>query len=232
MKRFALFLLLLIASLFGFLLATFIFNAYFLPTISPPNHHMGWMDNLWNRMMWWSSPAQYNIPLYLWIVPVISVVVIVVAIFGLAYSVAFPEIKSTNLPSKGVSEIDASASSKPDALVETVNLSAQEAQVSPNNTVSKTEPMESGKEEFKVSRYDVVIKTLKSDERQVLEVLKSHNGTYLQKWIRKEAGLSRLKTHRIVAKLAERGIVTVRAYGNTNEVTLSSWLRPDSQETS
>ncbi|NWG09241.1 MAG: hypothetical protein HXX80_02845 [Nitrososphaerales archaeon] len=232
MKRFTLFLLLLIASLSGFLLATFIFNAYFVPTISPPNHHMGWMDNLWNRMMWWSSPAQYNVPPYLWIVPVISVVFIVVAIFGLAYSVAFPEIKSTNLPSKSMPEIGASASSKPDALVETANLSAQEVQVSPYNVAIKTEPKESGKEEFKVSQYDAVIKTLKPDERQVLEVLKSHNGTYLQKWIRKEAGLSRLKTHRIVARLVERGIVTVRVYGNTNEVTLSSWLRPDSQEPS
>jgi hypothetical protein len=232
MKRFTLFLLLLIASLSGFLLATLIFNTYFLSTISTPNHHVGWMDNLWNRMMWWSSPAQYDVPSYLWIVPIISIVVIVVAFFGLVYSVAFPEIKSTNLLTKSMPEIDAIASSKSDALVETTNLSAQEMQVSPHSTVPKTELMESGKEEFKASHYDAVMKTLKPDERQVLEVLKSHNGTYLQKLIKKEAGLSRLKTHRIIARLAERGIVTVRAYGNTNEVTLSNWLRPDSQEIS
>lgn len=70
-----------------------------------------------------------------------------------------------------------------------------------------------------------VSKTLTNDERKVFDVLVSHDGKYLQKYIRAETGLSRLKTHRIVARLAERGIVTLEKTGNTNEVHISSWLQ-------
>src|SRR3990172_9349769 len=56
--------------------------------------------------------------------------------------------------------------------------------------------------------FESVVKTLSEEERKIIEILKSHQGKYLQKYIRSEAGLSRLKTHRIVARLAERGIVT------------------------
>jgi uncharacterized membrane protein len=76
-----------------------------------------------------------------------------------------------------------------------------------------------------VTPYDSVSKTLTTEERKVLDVLISHNGKYLQKYIRAETGLSRLKTHRIVSRLAERGIVTLERSGNTNEVHLSSWLQ-------
>ncbi|MGQ9468597.1 MAG: helix-turn-helix transcriptional regulator [Nitrososphaerales archaeon] len=79
------------------------------------------------------------------------------------------------------------------------------------------------------SSYDTILKTLKPDERLVLEVLRKHDGKYLQKWIRKETGLTRLKTHRIIARLAERGIVTVKTHGNTNEVALSSWIKPNNE---
>jgi hypothetical protein len=75
-----------------------------------------------------------------------------------------------------------------------------------------------------MSSYDSVLKTLNDDERKVLTVLKEHNGKYLQKYIRHEAKLSRLKTHRILARFAQRGIVTLQKTGNTNEVTLAEWL--------
>lgn len=69
-----------------------------------------------------------------------------------------------------------------------------------------------------------VSKTLTLDEQKVLDVLVAHEGKYLQKYIRTETGLSRLKTHRIVSRLAERDIVTLEKIGNTNEVQISSWL--------
>jgi uncharacterized membrane protein len=72
--------------------------------------------------------------------------------------------------------------------------------------------------------YEAVIKTLTDEEQKVIQVLTVHDGKYLQKYIRKEAGLSRLKTHRILSRLADRGIVTLRKFGNTNEVLLSDWL--------
>jgi len=75
------------------------------------------------------------------------------------------------------------------------------------------------------SPYESVLKTLNEDERKVLDVLKRHNGKYLQKYIRHEAKLSRLKTHRVLARFAERGIVTLQKTGNTNEVTLAEWLK-------
>ena len=71
----------------------------------------------------------------------------------------------------------------------------------------------------------VVLRSLKPEERIVVEVLDAHGGTYLQKYVTRESGLSRLKTHRVVAALSERGIVHVEKYENTNEVTLVEWFR-------
>lgn len=77
----------------------------------------------------------------------------------------------------------------------------------------------------KSSAYESVLKTLNEEEHKILNVLKNHDGKYLQKYIRNEAKLSRLKTHRILARFAERGIVTLQKTGNTNEVALVDWLR-------
>jgi hypothetical protein len=69
-----------------------------------------------------------------------------------------------------------------------------------------------------------VLSTLKPDERKVVGAFKVHGGTYLQKFITRETSLSRLKTHRIVATLAERGIVLVGKQGSTNQVSLAKWF--------
>jgi uncharacterized membrane protein len=76
----------------------------------------------------------------------------------------------------------------------------------------------------------MVLRTLKPDERTVVEVLSLHGGAYLQKFISKESGLSRLKTHRVVAALSERGIVTAEKHGNTNQVTLVKWFHEGMRE--
>jgi hypothetical protein len=76
----------------------------------------------------------------------------------------------------------------------------------------------------------VVLKTLKPEERKVVGVLDAHGGTYLQKFITKEAGLSRLKTHRVIAALSERGIVHVEKQRNTNQVTLLKWFHDGMNE--
>jgi uncharacterized membrane protein len=72
---------------------------------------------------------------------------------------------------------------------------------------------------------EVILKTMTPEEQIVLNTLIAHQGKYLQKYVVKEAGLSRLKTHRIVARFAERGIVTVKPVGNTNEVTVQDWIK-------
>ena len=73
--------------------------------------------------------------------------------------------------------------------------------------------------------FESELKTLTNDERKVIEVLSAHNGRYLQKHIRNDTGLSRLETHRIVARLAEHGVVSLEKTGNTNTVLLANWLK-------
>jgi hypothetical protein len=76
-----------------------------------------------------------------------------------------------------------------------------------------------------VSAYESVSKTLTDDERKIITTLQAHNGKYLQKYIKAETGLSRLQTHRILARLADRGIVSLEKTGNTNQVLLADWLK-------
>ena len=73
--------------------------------------------------------------------------------------------------------------------------------------------------------YESVTKTLTDDERKIINVLNAHQGKYLQKYIKNETGLSRLQTHRIIARLADRGIVSLEKTGNTNQVNLANWLQ-------
>ncbi|HEX9261740.1 MAG TPA: hypothetical protein VF893_04355 [Candidatus Bathyarchaeia archaeon] len=94
-------------------------------------------------------------------------------------------------------------------------------------TICEQVPQVNGKKEQEIpcTPFESVVKTLSADERKVIDVLNSHEGKYLQKYIRNEAGLSRLQTHRIIARLAGRGIVTLEKTGNTNQVLLASWLK-------
>jgi uncharacterized membrane protein len=73
--------------------------------------------------------------------------------------------------------------------------------------------------------FESVAKTLTADERKIVEALNAHSGVYLQKYIKSETGLSRLKIHRIIARLADRGIVSLEKAGNTNQVHLANWLK-------
>lgn len=96
-----------------------------------------------------------------------------------------------------------------------IRYSAASKQEEPSQTfsVSSLDPM------------DVVMRVAKLDERAALEVLKGNGGVCLQKDITYKTGLSKLKTHRIIARLAERGIIQVRKVGKTNEISVPSWLR-------
>ena len=75
--------------------------------------------------------------------------------------------------------------------------------------------------------WEAVLRTSKPEERKVLEVLAAHSGSHLQKLIVKESGLSRLQTHRIISRFVERGIATAVKSGNTNEISLTPWLKQD-----
>jgi len=74
------------------------------------------------------------------------------------------------------------------------------------------------------SMVDAVLRVLKDDEKKVIETLVSEGGTMLQKDIRWKTGFSRVKTHRILHRLAERGLVTAEKHYNTNKIKLADWL--------
>ena len=74
------------------------------------------------------------------------------------------------------------------------------------------------------SALNAVLRVLNEDERKVIEILVAEGGTMLQKDIRWKTGLSRVKTHRILFRLAKRGIVSAERHYNTNRITLADWL--------
>ena len=80
------------------------------------------------------------------------------------------------------------------------------------------------------SALDAVLRVLNEDERKVIETLVAEGGTMLQKDIRWKTGLSRVKTHRILFRLAKRGIVSAEKYYNTNRITLAEWLTKEKKK--
>ena len=71
---------------------------------------------------------------------------------------------------------------------------------------------------------------LSEDERKVVEAVAAAGGdAVLQKDIRWTTGLSRVKVHRVVARLSQRGIVQVEKYYNTNKISLAEWLTKTAQ---
>lgn len=91
--------------------------------------------------------------------------------------------------------------------------------------ITSPQPVSTTPKDSQSMAFESIEKTLNEDERKVINTLQLHQGKYLQKYITKETGLSKLKTHRIVARLSERGIVTLEKTGNTNTVYLADWLK-------
>ncbi|UCE16613.1 MAG: hypothetical protein JSV12_03115 [Candidatus Bathyarchaeota archaeon] len=100
------------------------------------------------------------------------------------------------------------------------------ALVFPELTDEKPKPKPSSMPtvEKEESALDAVLRVLNEDERNVIETLVAGGGTMMQKDIRWKTGLSRVKTHRILFRLAQRGIVSAEKYYNTNKITLADWL--------
>jgi len=71
---------------------------------------------------------------------------------------------------------------------------------------------------------EAVLRVLNEEEKKVIATLVAEGGTMLQKDIRWKTGLSRVKTHRILFRLAKRGIVSAEKHYNTNKITLADWL--------
>jgi uncharacterized membrane protein len=89
----------------------------------------------------------------------------------------------------------------------------------PEETPTASTPTE------KSQKLDAVLRVLNPDEQKVVEAIaSSEEGNMLQKDIRWKTGLSRVKTHRVLARLAARRIVKIEKYYNTNRVALADWI--------
>lgn len=73
--------------------------------------------------------------------------------------------------------------------------------------------------------YEAVAKDLTETERKLLDVLVSNDGKCPLENLSQQAGLTKVKTHRIVARLAAKGIILVGTSKSRNIVQLASWLR-------
>ena len=89
---------------------------------------------------------------------------------------------------------------------------------------SKQEPSSMPTVEKEEPALEAVLRVLNEDEKKVIATLDAEGGTMLQKDIRWKTGLSRVKTHRILFRLAKRGVVSAEKYYNTNKITLADWL--------
>ena len=79
-------------------------------------------------------------------------------------------------------------------------------------------------EEGFVDHFEDVMKVLREDERKVCMALLKEGGTALQKDVRWVTGLSKVKTYRVVSRLANRGVIAVEKNGKENRLSLAPWL--------
>ncbi len=203
MRKVNVFLITLVASLAA--LFVLVAAGFYVFTAPATQSGQNWMSNMWGNMGGMMGgysgtqvgTAQNSAWPYLGVGFIVLIVIAVVGLSGVAYFIAFPEITTKTF----------TATQHPTA----------ETATSVENGPAIQQPS--------TGAFESVAKTLTSDEKRVLDVLSAHEGHYLQKYIRSETGLSRLQTHRIVARLAERGIVTLEKTGNTNQVYIADWLQ-------
>ena len=214
MRRLNIFLIILTVAI-GLLLILVAISV-FLAATSPSYYQSSWMGQMWQSMGLGRSTGSGNnggmggmmggngtgttATNNLWIIPITLITAVAIGTIGFGFYMVYPEIRnirSTCEPPK----------SEP---VSAIPTKTSGINVPISNATSNS--------------CEVILKTMTPEEQKVLTVLIAHQGKYLQKYVGKEAGLSRLKTHRIVARFAERGIVTVKPLGNTNEVTISDWV--------
>jgi hypothetical protein len=219
MRRLHIFLAILIVTL-SVLLTLFVIAWYYAAT-APSYYGSSWMGQMWGGMMGSNYGGYYGgmggmmgdgyygtTASYLWVIPVVLIALVSCAVIGVGFYLVFPELRYVR--SKNTCDPQ-----KPEAVlnqgVNTKTLATESPAVPTVASISQN--------------CDVLLKTMNSEEQRVMNVLIAHDGKYLQKYVVKEAGLSRLKTHRIIARFAQRGIVTVKEFGNTNEILLSDWIK-------
>ncbi len=206
------------------ILVTLLAVSWYYAATAPTYYGDSWMGQMWgshigtNQNNWGmggmmgGNNGNTAAPSYLWIIPVVLIVIVVTAIVGVGFYIAYPELKFIKSRSECSTQIPTVTAAKtPDLSQSPSAEKTTETPATPKIPVSQS--------------CDLILKTMTPEEQKVYNILVAHKGKYLQKYVVKESGLSRLKTHRIVARFAQRGIVTVNEFGNTNEIALSDWAK-------
>jgi len=85
-------------------------------------------------------------------------------------------------------------------------------------------------EEGFADSFEGVMKVLREDEKKVCMAILKEGGTAMQKDVKWMTGLSKVKTHRVVARLSSRGVITVSKEDRRNRLSLAPWLCKNTQE--
>ena len=68
---------------------------------------------------------------------------------------------------------------------------------------------------------NALVQFLNKDEKLVVQKLFENNGKVLQAEISRTEGLGKVRSHRVIQKLVDRGVITVEHYGKTNIIKLT-----------
>lgn len=225
MRRLRIFVIILAVALA--VLLALVAVSLFLSASSPSSYQSSWIGQMWQSMglgkstaggnnggmggMMGGNGSETTSTTNLWIIPITIIAAAIIGIIGLGFYLVYPEIRNARRTCEPTKKELALATAT--TATKTVDAASSVSNVAPNSC-------------------EVLLKTMTPEEQKVLNTLIAHQGKYLQKYLGKEAGLTRLKTHRIVARFAERGIVSVKPLGNTNEVTISDWVNNSKSQSS
>ena len=70
----------------------------------------------------------------------------------------------------------------------------------------------------------IILNFLTDHEKKVIELLMNNNGQTFQYELNRIPGLTRVKTHRLLKSLSDKGIITIDKYGKINKVILNKEL--------
>ena len=71
---------------------------------------------------------------------------------------------------------------------------------------------------------NVLLKLINQEERAIIERILQAGGSILQSELSRAEGLNKVKVHRILARLRQRGILILESYGKTNRVKMEPGL--------
>ncbi len=63
---------------------------------------------------------------------------------------------------------------------------------------------------------EIVLKFLDSREKKVVDLLIKNQGKTLQSEVSRSEGMGKLKSHRVIQKLSDKGVIEIQKNGNTN----------------